>query len=240
MRTYIVESQSSFSESEQEKRDCCKQKSMGNRRRRANVNVRFGGVTKFSSPYHLPGQIQHDRTTTSTSQQTAETETLPLWYTREEYAGFKKLLEAEAKDLLQLHRARTSSDESGVTSIRRAYTIITSSCASQGPEHMMVLDDEEIVDLLLELDLPFHGCSEIVGLEQWVSRTIRSDRSLRRRRLWEAVFDIQSQSGHGGPNASNDKRQSCEDRMRVACEDISRPASLFAQYSGIAASSHDR
>lgn len=147
------------------------------------------------------------------------------------------MLVGESREILRLHRAAESKNKSGVASIRRAYTLITSCCEPQDTEHSMTLHDDEVLHLLQELNLPIfhHGYSHLVGMEQWVSKTIQRDRTRRRHRLWEAVLDIQSESfGHGGPDAINDKLCYQEDAMRLVCEEISRPACLFAQYLAMA------
>ncbi|KAL7566080.1 hypothetical protein ACA910_009866 [Epithemia clementina (nom. ined.)] len=207
-------------------RSCTKGSSK--RRLRPKTCVRFNGVTAVWSAPHSAQ--------TSNDQDTNTSELPSQWYTKAEYAQFRTALVAEAKEAIRSHKAKESKTKSGVSSIRRAYEMITASTcfSSQDDSSFSSEDDNSVECSFPELDLPCHGCSDFVGLEQLVTKKSHRDKHRRRCMLWHAVLEIQQEQQQSHDSCSSKDLQASI--LRRVCEEISGPSKKFALYLGMASS----
>ena len=172
-----------------------------------------------------------------------------LWYNGEDYSQFKAQALADAKAMIRRNRrchddiaaTKDTSDCSGsentTAKIRQAYELISSS--------------DCLMLSLQEMNAPYHGSCEAVGLEKMLGRDVYRDKKQRRERLLDAVGAIQctcDEHFHGKRHSSEGSSSLLPDHqqlkllseiknvqsilLRRVCETISAPSKVFANYLG--------
>ena len=184
-------------------------------------SVRFGNVSEISVSSCRKHQRDED-----------DVDVASLWYSEQDFARFKIMAMDDAK---QVGRACPISRRQ----IRRVYeqTLTTSQSESSS-------DDDSTASTSCNLEeLQSHDCVEAVGVEQIVDRGVYRHRKRRRLSLLETVCRIQKQASPETSSSCSPK-DSCVLQhqpetallLRYACEGITGPSKIFAQYLGSAAS----
>lgn len=147
-----------------------------------------------------------------------------LWYTQEEVNEFKATLVLDVKDLIKRRREIRSR-------IRRAHKA-TIDCCSTAIATVAETNTNAASAAIhvqdLEISKHMHDCIMAVGLEKFVDRNVYREKQRRRSMLLEAVDKMQNYSHM----LNEDLRSTI---LRLACEGISAPSKMFAQYLGVAA-----
>ena len=158
-----------------------------------------------------------------------------LWYSKSEYAQFKASLRNDTKQVIEQSRKTKLARVSGI--ISDVFRTIASSSVFGLPKKTLDTKASFTSSYLpLSLDgpdvetLPFHDCPDVVGLERVMDVDIYRNRRRRRSTLMKAIEDVQSPVF---------LQQQCRNDRNLravilgqACETISSPSVLFAQYLG--------
>ncbi|KAL7578635.1 hypothetical protein ACA910_009780 [Epithemia clementina (nom. ined.)] len=142
-----------------------------------------------------------------------------LWYSQEEFDQFKSLLVVDVKKLVKTSRRIRSR-------ICKAHKATINCCL--GTLNSVIDDGQRSPVQMKDLTVALHGCVEVVGLEQLVDRDLYREKRHRRIILLEAVDEMQATTYM----LHEDIRSAI---LRFACENISGPSKLFAEYLGAAA-----
>ena len=184
-------------------------------RPRSFSSVRFDGVTAVWGTATATVAPQEEQ-----SHRQEEEEVSPTWYSREDYARFKKTLIKEAKLLLK--QSRINKDESSNDKKKNKKLATASNAIRHAYDAIASFQDD--------VDLSFHDCVEVIGLEHLVSKKIHKDKHHRRNLIWEAMDEIQFQNEH----VSSQDLKLHANVMRRVCQEISAPSQQFALYVGMA------
>ena len=146
----------------------------------------------------------------------ADIDLASVWYSPKEFGHFKATFLKDVKEVIKTKRR-------SVCRIGQAHDTLAANQASI--PNTLEMDKKR--NSTQELKIPLHGCVKAVGLEKLVIREIYRQKQQRRISMMEAVDDIQS-------NAKMFEEETRNTLLRVACESISEPSKLFAQYLGMA------